>query len=79
MPVSVKSLRATPFIADSGAVEILMRAGVASLLNEDRPAGIGHVAWHGRDDHGRVVSSGAYYIRLETDGHLDHRKVMLLK
>ncbi|MEN8007986.1 MAG: choice-of-anchor D domain-containing protein [Candidatus Krumholzibacteriota bacterium] len=35
--------------------------------------------WQGRDNGGRRVPSGAYYLRLTTDGRVDHRKMMLLK
>ncbi len=35
--------------------------------------------WAGRDDGGRAVSSGAYYVRLEVADRVDHRKIMLLK
>ena len=52
---------------------------VARLLDEDRQAGADHVVWRGRDDRGRTVTSGAYYIRLEADGRTDTRKVLLLK
>lgn len=52
---------------------------IAQLLNEHREAGADNVVWRGRDDRGRTVTSGAYYIRLEADGNVDTRKVMLLK
>ncbi len=52
---------------------------VRTLVDEAVTAG-GHVqAWQGRDDEGRPVPSGAYYVRLDLDGRLDHRKVLLLK
>ena len=35
--------------------------------------------WQGRDESGRQVSSGAYYVRLEVGGRVDHQKIMLLK
>ncbi|MBU1074138.1 T9SS type A sorting domain-containing protein, partial [bacterium] len=35
--------------------------------------------WQGRDNSGRQVPSGTYYLRLVTDGRVDHRKMMLLK
>ena len=52
---------------------------MASLLDEDRPVGADRVMWQGRDDRGRTLPSGAYYVRLETVGMIDTRKVMLLK
>ena len=39
-------------------------ARVRVLLDEARPAGDGRVKWNGRDDMGRMVSSGVYYGRL---------------
>jgi len=35
--------------------------------------------WRGRDESGRQVPSGAYYVRLITDDKVDHHKIMLLK
>ena len=52
---------------------------VARLLDESRIAGPGQVVWRGRNDAGRTVPSAAYYIRLEADGRVDTRKVLLLK
>jgi len=70
-------------LAKDGRVRIdvfdVMGRRVASLLNEDRSAGPGQVTWRGRNDRGSVVSSGAYYVRLETVGVVDTRKVLLLK
>jgi flagellar hook assembly protein FlgD len=52
---------------------------VRTLVNEQAAAGENGVTWQGRDDGGRRVSSGAYYVRLVTDGQVDHRKIMMLK
>ncbi len=52
---------------------------VAGLVDESLPAGSHGRIWQGRDDAGRPLPSGAYYLRLEADGRVDHRKVMLLK
>ncbi len=52
---------------------------VRTLVNEQRGAGENHAVWQGRDDSGRRVSSGAYYVRLENEGQIDHRKIMMLK
>jgi flagellar hook assembly protein FlgD len=35
--------------------------------------------WQGRDEGGRPVASGAYYVPLVVDNMIDHRKIMLLK
>ncbi len=52
---------------------------VRTLVDEQRSAGGNSVTWQGRDDAGRPVASGAYYVRLETNGAIDHRKIMMLK
>ena len=62
------------------ATELLdAMAGVARLLDEVHGVGTDQVTWHGRDDSGRTLPSGAYYVRLEGPGMVDTRKVMLLK
>jgi hypothetical protein len=57
----------------------LMGRRVVQLFDEVRGAGQNMVTWRGRDERGRAVPSGAYYIRLEASGSVDTRKVMLLK
>lgn len=52
---------------------------VRTLVDDSLAAGPHHRVWDGRDDGGRQVSSGAYYLRLETAESVDHRKMMLLK
>ncbi|MBU2501055.1 choice-of-anchor D domain-containing protein [bacterium] len=52
---------------------------VAGLVDQALPAGPHSRIWQGRDDAGRPLPSGAYYLRLEADGRVDHRKAMLLK
>ncbi|MFN0151672.1 MAG: FlgD immunoglobulin-like domain containing protein [bacterium] len=37
---------------------------VRTLASGTRPAGIGSIAWDGRDDRGRDVTSGTYFMRL---------------
>lgn len=48
---------------------------------EDGQLGAGPHAriWQGRDSQGRQVPSGAYYVRLMSQGGVDHQKIMLLK
>ena len=57
----------------------VMGRRVASLLDEVRGVGSDQVMWQGRDDNGRSLPSGAYYVRMEGPGRVDTRKVMLLK
>jgi hypothetical protein len=42
-------------------------------------AGRRQVLWNGRDDSGREVSSGSYFVRMTCDGANDVRKVMLVR
>ncbi|MBU8870860.1 MAG: choice-of-anchor D domain-containing protein, partial [Gemmatimonadales bacterium] len=51
---------------------------VRTLLNEGLGAGQHSRTWYGKDDKGRQAPSSAYYIQLETEGKVYHRKVMLL-
>ena len=52
---------------------------VRELENSDLAAGPYSRIWQGRDDSGRQVPSGAYYVRLVTDTMIDSRKILLLK
>lgn len=52
---------------------------VASLLDEDRPAGYHTVQWDGTGNDRRRVATGVYFYRLETAGHILTRKMLLVK
>ena len=52
---------------------------VRQLESASLNAGSHERVWQGRDDHGRQVPSGAYYVRLESSSGVDSRKIMLLK
>lgn len=52
---------------------------VKTLVNESLSSGPHSRLWQGRDSSGRQVPSGTYYLRMETGGHVDHHKMMLLK
>lgn len=52
---------------------------VRTLFDGTRDAGPGSEAWDGRDDAGRVVSSGVYLYRLNANGESRTRKMVLLK
>lgn len=45
----------------------------------NRGAGEGSVQWNGTDTNGRRVSSGVYFVRLESNGLVDQTRVVLLK
>ncbi|MBN2565322.1 MAG: T9SS type A sorting domain-containing protein [Candidatus Eisenbacteria bacterium] len=52
---------------------------VATLVDEVRAAGEHTVEWLGRDDSGRSVASGVYFVRLVANEKSATRKVTLLK
>jgi hypothetical protein len=52
---------------------------VQTLVAGPRPAGAGSVIWDGRDNHGREVGSGAYFVRLRTELGEARKKVMLIR
>ena len=51
---------------------------VRRLESGIRPAGRYETRWNGRDDSGRSVASGVYFIRMDTDDHRESRKVIRL-
>ncbi len=52
---------------------------VRTLVQGTRPSGHNTVEWDGLDDHGRAVASGVYVYRIEADGFVGSRKMVLLK
>ena len=51
---------------------------VQVLVDGPRPAGRYRVTWEGRDERGREVSSGVYFVRLVTaDEQLSTRMVLV--
>ncbi|MCP4705372.1 MAG: T9SS type A sorting domain-containing protein [candidate division Zixibacteria bacterium] len=52
---------------------------VRNLVNEEKPAGQYQVTWNGRDNSGKVVSSGMYFYKIKTDGFSSSKKMLLLK
>jgi flagellar hook assembly protein FlgD len=52
---------------------------VRQLLDEPRPVGAGEVAWDGRDDDGRSVVSGLYFVKLATRDMVQSRKLVVAK
>ncbi|HHE37758.1 MAG TPA: T9SS type A sorting domain-containing protein, partial [Candidatus Cloacimonetes bacterium] len=52
---------------------------VRTLINENREAGYHQITWNGKDDSGRVTSSGIYFYKLKTgDGKFSSTKKMIL-
>jgi len=52
---------------------------VATLVDDHLPAGHHQAVWHGRDDQGRSVSSGAYIYRIAAGNKIETRQMMLVK
>ncbi len=52
---------------------------VKTLFNDFRSGGSYIAAWDGKDDHGRSVSSGVYFCRLNAGGFTQAKKILLLK
>ncbi|MBN2357377.1 T9SS type A sorting domain-containing protein [candidate division KSB1 bacterium] len=52
---------------------------VRRLTDEILPAGSHTVHWHGDNDAGHAVSTGVYFVRMQTKGHHSVRKIMLLR
>ena len=52
---------------------------VTTLVHGYRDAGSHTLNWDGRDDDGRSLASGLYLYRLSTEGHVQTRKLVLLR
>jgi len=50
-----------------------------TLLDESRGAGAFEIVWDGTDDRGGRLASGPYFLRLQSNGQIDTRKLLLLK
>ncbi len=57
----------------------LLGQQVRTLVDQQMPAGRHIVKWQGRDDRGRTVPTGVYFIRFSAGGVIHHNKIMLLK
>ncbi len=52
---------------------------IAHLIDDRLAAGFHRVAWSGRDDYGRQVASGLYFVRMQAASFSSVRKMLLLK
>jgi hypothetical protein len=70
-------------VGSSGPVRLRVYAPdgslVRTLVDGVRQAGLYRVDWDATDDHGRLVSSGVYFCRLDSAGEERTRKMVLLK
>ncbi|MEZ4700964.1 MAG: FlgD immunoglobulin-like domain containing protein [Rhodothermales bacterium] len=66
-----ESIRLTVFDVTGRAVRTLARGA--------RAGGVYEVEWDGRDDAGRVMASGVYLYRLDVDGQVFTRTMLLMK
>lgn len=70
-------------LREAGAVRIDIFSAdgrlVRHLVDDARPAGAFEVAWDGTDAQGARVASGPYFLHMESGGHADTRKVMLVR
>ena len=52
---------------------------IATLVNEEKPAGTYEVIWNGKNNSGNNVSSGIYFVRIQANQQFKNLKLMLLK
>jgi hypothetical protein len=61
------------------AIYNILGQRVATLLNQDFPAGEHEAKWYGTSDQGISVASGVYLYRIRAEGFTKTRKMLLLK
>jgi hypothetical protein len=52
---------------------------VATILNKQLAAGQHRLLWEARADNGTALVSGVYFVQMETLGHVDVQKIVLLR
>ena len=52
---------------------------IATLLNTEVQAGNHMLRWNGTDNNGRPVADGVYFYKMEADGYIQSKKMLLLK
>jgi hypothetical protein len=50
---------------------------IAGVLDADLPAGVWPMEWNGKNDSGRTVGPGVYYLVVEKDGKSEKRKILV--
>lgn len=61
------------------AVYNLLGQKIKTLVDGVQTAGVHDIVWDGKDTSGKAVGSGVYFYRLETDGVVKTRKMMLIR
>jgi N-acetylneuraminic acid mutarotase len=61
------------------AIYNLLGQEIATLMDQVQPAGQFNVIWDGKDSYGRVVPSGVYFYRLETENFSEMKSMILLE
>ena len=51
---------------------------VKTLTNEQMQAGSHEIKWSINDEHGNTVPSGIYFLRFDTDGYNETKKLLIL-
>jgi hypothetical protein len=52
---------------------------VKTLLDQREPLGYKRVVWDGKNQNGETISSGIYFYRIEAEGFVQSKKMLLLK
>ena len=52
---------------------------IATLLNDNKPAGFHNVMWKGQDNFGKQMPSGIYIYQIESNGFVKSKKMHLIK
>lgn len=52
---------------------------IRTLINENRSAGYHQVIWDGKDNLGRMVSTGTYLYQMKTEDFIDVKKMILIQ
>ena len=69
-------------LAQTGTVRLevyhVMGQKVRTLVHQVQAQGAYQITWHGEDEQDRHVSSGSYFIRLQTDHIIQVKKVLFM-
>ncbi len=70
-------------LPQSSAVQLqvfnLLGQPVRTWAEEEQTAGSHSVSWDGTDDQGKILASGIYFYRLQSKGHSEVNRMLLLK